>query len=306
MKTIVITGTTSSGKSTLLNLLTASWIAPVSVQPNTLSPISVRGEVLSSIHESIQESDLLQGELVSRSTWLTHMKRPWYQVFALSTWIKEYRFRKILEATGLLKVLTMLSHDPSKAPSSIIELPAFEKLQMNQLPRSAEQQSYADSVLKDASCLIFVFNAEETNPKVDEQALSYLKRLKGIRPPLLVLNRIDLYDADINPHASLDRRLGQIQQAWSKVFGASVSCPSITTVSAGFPALLKSAINPRNQLHTNEIKRLKKMVRSSNVLEDASIDPREWQWPQSRSLVQEVCQVSQVDKLFEIITHTMT
>ena len=247
--------------------------------------------------------ELSSGDEILRSVWLTSQRRPWHHIFNWRTWQIERQFRQMLTDCGSLQVLDALS--TPEAELALIELPALEKLNdENGVPHPHRQREYADQTLRSAACNLFIFNAEETNPMVDERALSYLKRLGSVRP-ILVLNRIDLYTSDHNPLASLERRITQINRAWSKVFGEE-ECPHIHALRADFPALLMTALNPRSSLQHQEFKRLKQIVRSEDALEEESTSPHDWVWPRSRELIASISNYTRIDKLFREITRTLT
>ena len=297
---LVITGTTSSGKSVLFNLLCGAWLVPVSVQPSTLSPVKVSLVSQSTTTSPVDEKSLERGHPVPLDLWSLSAHRSWFQ---LRLALQEHRLRAPLKTIGMISswmTQTRASRRAGEAASSITELPALERfIDPQGLPQHATQRDYAFKALQEASCVLFVFNAQETNPKVDEAALQSLKSVLN-KPIIFVLNRIDLYQADLDPQASLERRLHQIRQLWIKLYGRR-KLPPLFPVSAELPALLYAAVNPRAGLQTAELKRFKRLARSEDIFFDHSLEPSEWSLQLQLNLLSELCRQRGINQLCRAI-----
>lgn len=302
---LVITGTTSSGKSALFNLLCGAWITPVSVQPSTLSPVRAALVSNPTTTSPVDEENLERGQPISLELWPLSAHRSWLQ---LRLALREHRLRGALKRVGLtpswMIYTRALKRARERAPS-ITELPALERLTEPQgLPQHTAQREYAFKALREASCVLFVFNAQETNPKVDEAALQSLKSALN-KPIIFVLNRIDLYQADLDPQASLERRLHQIKQLWIKLYGQR-AFPPLFSVSAELPALLYAAVNPRSGLQIAELKRFKRLARSEDLFSDHALEPSEWSLNLQTHLLSELCRQRGVDQLCGAIVSAIT
>ncbi|MBM4291148.1 MAG: hypothetical protein FJ138_06625 [Deltaproteobacteria bacterium] len=301
---LIIAGTTSSGKSALLNLLCGAWVAPVSVQPNTLSPLTISLVESPLTTPQITEQELARGAPVTRELWHLSAPRSWLQ---LTLALRERRLRASLAPLGASAPWMTLSRRARRSGAplpSLTELPALERLSEPQgLPDLPAQRTYALKALKGASCVLFVFNAQETNPKVDEAALSHLSHALD-RPLLLTLNRVDLYQADQDPQASLNRRLHQIKQTWTKLFGAR-PLPPLIPLSAELPALLYAAVNPRAGLSPAELRRIKGLMRAEEALEDVPLNPSDWTIEQQAQLLSKTLTAKGANRLFSSIAQAL-
>lgn len=207
---IAMTGTTSSGKSTLANLLIGEAILPKAVQEMSAGVVSIQ-------HHS--DTRRLVIDATTGATWETGT---WDNIDATTMQLKlekaMYAYRKLVEdevphtdrqidpPSFRITWPTRMGLYPAK-----FGLPSGTRLKLLDLPGlKYTHDNLNGEVLKQNSrkalCLV-TYNSEETDPVKQEallnQIVDQVKALQGSPARMLfVLNRIDAYRKDRDPEAS--------------------------------------------------------------------------------------------------------
>jgi predicted GTPase len=196
--TLATTGTTSSGKSTLVNLLCGAEILPVAVSEMSAGAVTIEYSEEKSliIHET-------PGALWECGEWKgiteEQIRERLYQVM-----IKYIENRET--QTSLASPKSTIYYPFRLVKESKLELPRGVKVRLLDLPGLAYVDDTSNaSVIKEcreALCIVTYNSAETDSKKVEKLLQEVVKQVKGLGGSparmLFVLNRIDVFRADRN------------------------------------------------------------------------------------------------------------
>ncbi len=196
--TLATTGTTSSGKSTLVNLLCGAEIVPVAVGEMSAGAVTIEysKEKCLIIHET-------PGALWECGEWRGISEDEIYQRLeqAMKSHIKNRETQ-----LGLACPQSTISYPFQLLKKSQLQLPQGTKVRILDLPGLAYEGDQVNANVieqcREALCLVTYDSGSTNKPQVKEllnQVVAQVKKLGGSTSRMLfVLNKIDLFDADKN------------------------------------------------------------------------------------------------------------
>jgi GTPase SAR1 family protein len=268
MLTIVTTGTTSSGKSTLVNLLCGAEIIPVAVQEMSAGLVTIEYNQNTAIH-----IDRTPGALWECGDWYHISDREISDRLAIV--MNSYLEAKYNGSTDISYPQIRIEY-PIRllAPDSRLQLPEGIKLRIFDLPGLSHQEDIENlSLLKTCNRALFLvtYNSAETDrQKVNmllQGVVEQLKIIGGLSKNMWFLfNRIDVFHGDKDRLASeekfIDRTRSEIDKLLSK-HNLQVEPKQITKIST-MPALLSLLMSSKNE--NERIEAANRLDRNFNFL----------------------------------------
>lgn len=196
--TLATTGTTSSGKSTLVNLLCGAEIVPVAVSEMSAGTVTIeyREEKSLIIHET-------PGALWECGEWKNISEEEIYQrLYRVMISFMEKRG----EEANLACPQSTIYYPFRLVKESKLELPQGTRVKLLDLPGLAyvgdEGNTNVIKQCREALCIL-TYNSAETDPKLKKSLLEeVVKQVKDLRGSparmLFTLNKIDVFRADKN------------------------------------------------------------------------------------------------------------
>ncbi|WYL95871.1 MAG: dynamin family protein [Gloeotrichia echinulata IR180] len=196
--TLATTGTTSSGKSTLVNLLCGAEIVPVAVSEMSAGAVTI---------EYSQEKSLIihetPGALWECGEWRGISDDKIYQLLdkAMKSHIKHRKTQPNLACPQ-----STITYPFRLLKESQLQLPPGTKVKILDLPGLAHREDQSNiNVIKqcgEALCIVTYNCADTDEPKVKELLNQVVNQVKGLGGSparmLFVLNKIDVFEADKN------------------------------------------------------------------------------------------------------------
>ncbi len=222
---ISLIGSTSSGKSTIGNLLIGRYIFPSGVQETTTSIVEIHHEIASYYRPTLilsdlygvnlkylkyeqLESDIQIRDCINRLMTTTNSVYPFVQIHLAMNitprnWYKcylHYSRRAILGRKPLLAEIK------TNGGFTIRDFPGFQH------EKDQSRLHLIEKYLSENSLIFFIFNAEETDTAKEDKLLSKLFDLlcyqnRSWQSVLFILNRKDAFHRDTHPEASLNKAI---------------------------------------------------------------------------------------------------
>ncbi len=249
--TLVTTGTTSSGKSTLVNLLCGAEIIPVAVQEMSAGLVTIEYSQTTAVH--IEKT---LGALWECGDWYNISDR---EIFDRLTGVmNSYLTAKYNGSTDLSYPQIQIEY-PIRllAENSRLQLPEGVKLRIIDLPGLSHQEDVDNlSLLKTCKRALFLvtYNSGETDrQKVNillEGVVEQLKRIGGLSKNMwFIFNRIDIFHGDKDRVASenqfIDRTRSEIDKLLTK-HHLQIQPNQVTKIST-MPALLSLLMRSKDE-----------------------------------------------------------
>jgi GTPase SAR1 family protein len=266
--TIVTTGTTSSGKSTLVNLLCGAEIIPVAVQEMSAGLVSIEYSQTTAIH-----IDRAAGALWECGDWYNVSDREIYDRLAIV--MNSYLEAKYNGSIDISYPQIRIEY-PIRllAPDSHLQLPEGVKLRIVDLPGLYHQQDIENlSLLKTCKRALFLvtYNSAETDrQKVNmllQGVVEQLKIIGGLSKNMWFLfNRIDVFHSDKDRLASeekfIDRTRSEIDKLLTK-HNLQIEPKQVAKIST-MPALLSLLMGSKDE--NQRIEAASRLDRNFNFL----------------------------------------
>jgi GTPase SAR1 family protein len=266
--TIVTTGTTSSGKSTLVNLLCGAEIIPVAVQEMSAGVVTIEYSQNTAIH-----IDRTPGALWECGNWYNISDREISDL--LATVMNSYLEAKYNGSTDISYPQIRIEY-PIRllAKDSRLQLPEGVKLQIVDLPGVSHQDDVENlSLLKTCNRALFLitYNSAETDrQKVNmllQGVVEQLKIIGGLSKNMWFLfNRIDVFHGDKDRLASeqkfVDRTRSEIDKLLTK-HHLQIEPTQVAKIST-MPALLSLLIKSKDE--KERIEAVSRLDRNFNFL----------------------------------------
>jgi GTPase SAR1 family protein len=266
--TIVTTGTTSSGKSTLVNLLCGAEIIPVTVQEMSAGLVTIEYSQNTAIH-------------IDRTTGALWECGDWYNISdreisdRLTEVMNSYLEAKYNGSTDISYPQIRIEYPIRlSAKDSRLQLPEGIKLRIVDLPGLSHQSDIENlSLLKtcDRALFLVTYNSAETDrQKVNmllQGVVEQLKIIGGLSKNMWFLfNRIDVFHGDKDRVASekkfIDRTRSEIDKLLSK-HHLQIESNQVAKIST-MPALLSLLIRSKDD--NKRIEAAGRLDRSFNFL----------------------------------------
>ncbi|MBF0233943.1 MAG: dynamin family protein [Desulfamplus sp.] len=285
IRSISLVGTTSSGKSTIGNLLSGHYILPTGVQETTVSVIEIFNNVnycvptLTFIHnkEILSEtpfkhdSDIrtcISNTMLSSESESIHMRLNVSMNVFNTTWQESLWNRRKLslkrqpipEELGYFKYFL------------IRDFPGFQHEQ--DINRVGLIKQHLDT----KGIILFVFNAEETDSFKEDNLLQFLFNLLcehayGWESVFFVLNRADAFYRDNNPEHALEQALNNrqkrikniISDIWRNTSKSKIDV-EITPISAGIAFASEMLCWYRNFLSKKDFNYLQNKIENEAII----------------------------------------
>lgn len=282
--TIVTTGTTSSGKSTLVNLLCGAEIIPVAVQEMSAGVVTIEYSQTTAIH-----IDRTPGALWESGDWYNISDREICD--RLATVMNSYLEAKYNGSIDISYPQIRIEY-PIRllAPDSRLQLPEGVKLRIVDLPGLSHHQDIENlSLLKTCNRALFLvtYNSAETDrQKVNmllQGVVEQLKIIGGLSKNMWFLfNRIDVFHGDKDRLASeekfIDRTRSEIDKLLTK-HHLQIEPKQVSKIST-MPALLSLLMSSKDD--NQRIEAASRLDRNFNFLIPDSIandlprNPAKW------------------------------
>jgi hypothetical protein len=282
--TIVTTGTTSSGKSTLVNLLCGAEIIPVAVQEMSAGLVTIEYSQTTAVH-----IDRTPGALWECGDWYHISDREISD--RLATVMNSYLEAKYNGSIDISYPQIRIEY-PIRllAPDSRLQLPEGVKLRIVDLPGLSHHQDIENlSLLKtcDRALFLATYNSAETDRQKVNMLLhgvvEQLKIIGGLSKNMWFLfNRIDVFHGDKDRVASerkfINRTRSEIDKLLTK-YDLHIEPKQVAKIST-MPALLSLLISSKDD--NKRIEAASRLDRNFNFLipEDIANDlprnPAKW------------------------------
>lgn len=282
--TIVTTGTTSSGKSTLVNLLCGAEIIPVAVQEMSAGLVTIEYSQTTAIH-----IDRTPGALGECGDWYNISDREIYD--RLATVMNSYLEAKYNGSIDISYPQIRIEY-PIRllAPDSRLQLPEGVKLRIVDLPGLSHQSDIENlSLLKTCERALFLvtYNSAETDrQKVNmllQGVVEQLKIIGGLSKNMWFLfNRIDVFHGDKDRVASeekfIDRTRSEIDKLLTKhhLQIEPKQVAKISTMPALLSLLLKSKDNNGRIEAASRLDRNFNFLIPDDIASDLPRNPAKW------------------------------
>ncbi|WP_310428320.1 dynamin family protein [Chamaesiphon sp. VAR_48_metabat_135_sub] len=282
--TIVTTGTTSSGKSTLVNLLCGAEIIPVAVQEMSAGLVTIEYNQNTSIH-----IDRTLGALWECGDWYHISDREIYN--RLATVMNRYLEAKYNGSIDISYPQIRIEY-PIRllAKDSRLQLPEGIKLRIVDLPGLSHQEDIENlSLLKTCNRALFLvtYNSAETDrQKVNmllQGVVEQLKIIGGLSNNMWFLfNRIDVFHGDKDRVASeekfIDRTRSEIDKLLTKhhLQIEPKQVAKISTMPALLSLLMGSKDDGKRIEAANRLDRNFNFLIPENIANDLPRNPAKW------------------------------
>jgi GTPase SAR1 family protein len=282
--TIVTTGTTSSGKSTLVNLLCGAEIIPVAVQEMSAGLVTIEYNQNTAIH-----IDRTPGALWECGDWYNISDR---EISDRLTGIMNSYLEAKYNGSIDISYPQIRIEYPIRllAPDSRLQLPEGIKLRIVDLPGLSHQQDIENlSLLKTCNRALFLvtYNSAETDrQKVNmllQGVVEQLKIIGGLSKNMwFIFNRIDVFHGDKDRLASeekfIDRTRSEIDKLLTK-YHLQIEPKQVAKIST-MPALLSLLLRSKDE--NERIEAASRLDRNFNFLipdditDDLPRNPTKW------------------------------
>lgn len=298
--TLVTTGTTSSGKSTLVNLLCGAEIIPVAVQEMSAGLVSIEYNQNTAVH-----IDRTPGALWECGDWYNISDREIYDRLAMV--MNSYLEAKYNGSTDISYPQIRIEY-PIRllAKDSRLQLPEGVKLRIVDLPGLSHQEDIENlSLLKtcDRALFLVTYNSAETDRQKVNMLLhgvvEQLKIIGGLSKNMwFIFNRIDVFYGDKDRLASeekfIDRTRSEIDKLLTK-HHLQIEPKQVAKIST-MPALLSLLMSSKDE--NKRIEAASRLDRNFNFLipEDIANDlprsPAKWSLNECERLAAAIWDVS--------------
>ncbi|NEP50942.1 MAG: GTPase [Moorea sp. SIO3C2] len=311
--TLATTGTTSSGKSTLVNFLCGAEIVPVAVQEMSAGVVIVEYSETKSL-----KIDQTPGALWECGEWRNLTDEDIYD--RLDQVMKSYLQANRDGKTSVACPQTTISY-PFRlvADPNLLDLPEKTKVRIMDLPGLAHVGDEGNgSVIrkcKEALCIVTYNSAETDRQKVSnllQEVVDQVKELGGSPARMLfVMNRIDEFRKDQNwPDSEIDffkKTVHDIKQKLTKEleeYKEDISALKVIKMSA-LPALLSVQMKSHNQQKSTQAsekinKRFNFLI-PEDILEDLPGLAKKWDSQGRKRVSDAVWEVSYADEFHKYL-----
>jgi GTPase SAR1 family protein len=266
--TLVTTGTTSSGKSTLVNLLCGAEIIPVAVQEMSAGLVTIEYSQTTAVH--IEKTP---GILWECGDWYHLSDREISDL--LTAVMNSYLTAKYNGSTDISYPQIRIEY-PIRllAENSRLQLPEGVKLRIIDLPGLSHQEDIDNlSLLKtcDRALFLVTYNSGETDrQKVNmllQGVLDQLKLIGGLSKNMwFIFNRIDIFHGDkdrvVSENQFIDRTRSEIDKLLTQ-YHLQIEPNQVTKIST-MPALLSLLMRTKDD--NRRIEAASKLDRNFNFL----------------------------------------
>jgi GTPase SAR1 family protein len=308
--TIVTTGTTSSGKSTLVNLLCGAEIIPVAVQEMSAGLVTIEYSQNTAIH--IERTPCALWEC---GDWYDLSDREIYDRLAtvMNSYLQAKYDDKIEISYPQIRIeypIRLLAKD------SRLQLPEGVKLRIIDLPGLSHQQDTESlSLLKTCNRALFLvtYNSAETDQKkvniLLEGVFEQFKLVGGLSKNIWFLfNRIDVFHSDKNRVGSEEKFVKRTRSEIDKLLNKhhlQIDFKQVAKIST-MPALLSLLMRSKDE--SKRIEAANRLDRNFNFLipddisEDLPRNPAKWSLSECDRVASAIWVVSYGEEFERLLT----
>ena len=312
--TIATTGTTSSGKSTLVNLLCEAEIVPMAVSEMSAGVVTIEySDKISLVIDETPEATWECGE------WQGISEEEIYQ--RLEEVMINYIDQRE-ENPNLACPQSAISYPFKFLKRSDLELPRGTKVRIMDLPGLAyvgdEGNTSVIRQCREALCLVTYNSAETDKQKVRsllQEVVTQVKDLGGSPARMLfVLNKIDVFRADNNWEETekrfIDKTIKSIKTELSdrlKEYTEEIENLQVVKLST-LPALLALEIQNKNNDYIKACKKVKKQFYGivEDILDNLVGNVEKWSKPERNKVAEELWQKSYAGVFFYNLKNHIT